>query len=384
LADGVCGGAAAMSENFEVYGKLKEGIHIATYTFERASSHLKWMLEGDRWKLGGVFDEPNAFMESLRLDSMRASIEARQDFVKRIKELQPEISNRQIARTIGVNHQTVNNDVRGENSPARSKNANEIKPIFQPNGESSPPPDFSGDGAAKRAISAAKREVEAQQARERAKPRVEDTNFSGGTIEDLERLAASGYRAGAILADPPWPFATWSHVGLSGDSSQENRPQRSRAAPYKTMSHEEIYALPIEVLAAKDCALFLWLVQTQLPQAFELVRRWGFEFKSVAFAWVKGEDAEVIEVPMGTGFWTRAGFEQCWIATRGNPRRLYADVRQVIVEKRRDHSRKPDCTHDRIERLVAGPYMELFARRLHSGWTCWGNEIPSEQTVSVA
>jgi N6-adenosine-specific RNA methylase IME4 len=288
-----------------------------------------------------------------------------------------------MARTLGVDEKTIRNDRRSENSETQPKKTNESsdeKGIKSDNSEV--PPDFSGDSAAKRALDHARQQVEKQQARERAKPRVEDTQFAGGTVADLERLAASGYRAGVILADPPWPFATWSHIGLAGDSGQENRPQRSRAAPYKTMSHEDIYALPIVALAADDCALFLWVVQTQLPQAFELVQRWGFKFISVAFAWVKAEDAEVIEVPMGCGYWTRAGFEQCWIATRGNPRRLYADVRQVIVEKRRDHSRKPDCAHDRIERLVAGPYLELFARRQRPGWTCWGNEIPSEFEVA--
>jgi N6-adenosine-specific RNA methylase IME4 len=141
------------------------------------------------------------------------------------------------------------------------------------------------------------------------------------------------------------------------------------------MSHEEIYALPVEALAAKDCTLFLWVVQTQLQQAFAVVRRWGFDLKSIAFAWVKGDESDDLHVPMGCGYWTRAGFEQCWIATRGHPSRLHADVRQVIVEPRREHSRKPDVTCERIERLVAGPYLELFARRERPGWTTWGDEV---------
>ena len=82
---------------------------------------------------------------------------------------------------------------------------------------------------------------------------------------------------GAILADPPWPFATWSHIGLAGDSGQTNRGQRSRAAPYQTMSHEDIYSLPIGELTEKDCTLFLWVVQTQLPEAMILVERWGYD-----------------------------------------------------------------------------------------------------------
>ncbi len=236
---------------------------------------------------------------------------------------------------------------------------------------------------AREAVSRALRTVvqvaEIDQERERAaQMRTETGRAAGGTIDDLIALAASGFRAGAILIDPPWPFATWSHTGLAGDKSQENRRPRSRAAPYRTMSHEDIYKLPIESLAAADCALFLCVVQTQLPQAFEALRHWGFDLKSVAFGWFKGEpgdDPDDIHVPMGCGYWTRAGFEQVWLATRGKPRRLHADVRQVIVEPRREHSRKPDCIFERIERLAAGPYLELFARRERPGWTTWGDEL---------
>jgi N6-adenosine-specific RNA methylase IME4 len=77
---------------------------------------------------------------------------------------------------------------------------------------------------------------------------------------------------------------------------------------------------------------------------------------------------------MGLGYWTRANSEVCLLATRGKPKRLNADVRQAIVEPRRQHSRKPDCVPGRIERLVAGPYLELFARTKRPGWTVWGNQ----------
>jgi N6-adenosine-specific RNA methylase IME4 len=206
-----------------------------------------------------------------------------------------------------------------------------------------------------------------------AKVDSESTSLPAGNVEDLHALIASGHHFGAILADPPWPFATWSHIGLAGDKDQENRGQRSRAAPYRTMSHDDIFALPIEQLTARDCVLFLWVMRTQLPQAFEVIRRWGFELTSVAFAWFKGDDPE--HVPIGTGYWTRAGSEQCWLATRGNPSRLNADVREVIGEHRREHSRKPDCVRERIERLVPGPYLELFARAKRPNWTTWGNEV---------
>src|SRR6185436_14547041 len=132
-------------------------------------------------------------------------------------------------------------------------------------------------------------------------------------------------------------------------------------------------------LAGNDCVLFLWIVQTQIPQASKLLTAWGFQFKSVAFIWNKGEGLPLfpddVVLQMGMGKWTRAEFEQCWLATRGSPKRLAADVRQVLTERRREHSRKPDGIHERIERLVAGPYLELFARQRRPGWDVWGNEV---------
>lgn len=173
---------------------------------------------------------------------------------------------------------------------------------------------------------------------------------------------------GAILADPPWPFATWSHKGQG----------RSGEAHYSTMTHADLEAMPVARVAADDSVLFMWIVQTQIPQAVKLVESWGFTLKSVAFAWVKGTSLPLwpddIVGHMGMGKWTRAEFEQCLLATKGSPKRLNADVRQVLVESRRQHSRKPDGIHERIERLVAGPYLELFARQQRPGWTVWGNE----------
>jgi N6-adenosine-specific RNA methylase IME4 len=172
----------------------------------------------------------------------------------------------------------------------------------------------------------------------------------------------------AILADPPWPYATWSHKGQG----------RSGEAHYKTMSHADMQALPVSDIALPDSVLFIWVVQTQLPQAVDLINAWGFTFKSVAFAWLKREALpffpDDITTQMGMGKWTRSEFEQCWFASRGKPKRLDAGVRQVLIDKRREHSRKPDGIHERIERLVAGPYVELFARQRRPGWDVWGNE----------
>lgn len=176
-----------------------------------------------------------------------------------------------------------------------------------------------------------------------------------------------------ILADPPWHFQNYSH----GDKTHG-----AASAHYNTMTMKEIAALPVSQMAWKDAALFLWVVQPMLPEALELIEAWGFKFKTVAFAWVKikggqhrlfytGED-----VRMGLGYHTRAGMEQCWLATRGNGyERLSKGEAQVIFSPLREHSRKPPEIHESIERLVGNvPKVELFARAPREGWVTWGNE----------
>jgi hypothetical protein len=81
--------------------------------------------------------------------------------------------------------------------------------------------------------------------------------------------------------------------------------------------------------------------------------------------------------PIGCGYWTRANPEQCLLATRGRPQRLLRSVRQLIFAPRRLHSQKPDETCERIEALVSGPYLEMFARERRPGWDCWGSEVDS-------
>jgi N6-adenosine-specific RNA methylase IME4 len=155
----------------------------------------------------------------------------------------------------------------------------------------------------------------------------------------------------------------------------------AKAPEYHTMSVEQIAALPVADLAAPNCALFFWGIWVMLPQALDVIRAWGFEYKTCAFSWIK---ADVSQIDMflnsktgqlGLGYWVRQNSEYCLLATRGAPIRRSADVQQGIIERRRQHSRKPDCVYERVERLVAGPYLELFARQTRPGWTSWGNEV---------
>jgi len=100
----------------------------------------------------------------------------------------------------------------------------------------------------------------------------------------------------------------------------------------------------------------------------------GLAYKTVGFYWVK-QNNKSEGFFTGLGYWTRANPEQCLLATRGKPRRRGKDVRKLVVEPRREHSRKPDDVRERIERLVDGPYLELFARETKPNWHCWGDQI---------
>lgn len=184
----------------------------------------------------------------------------------------------------------------------------------------------------------------------------------------------------AIYADPPWHFKTYNEKGRK--RSPDWKPFKgSPSIHYDTMSAEDIAALPIADLAADDACLFLWICWPMLPEAMALIEAWGFAYKTCAFSWTKAHAGQMdmlhddAPVQIGMGYWSRANNESCLLATRGKPKRLNADVRQGIIEPRREHSRKPDCVYDRIERLVAGPYVELFARTRRKGWSSWGNQV---------
>ena len=186
-------------------------------------------------------------------------------------------------------------------------------------------------------------------------------------IAEQNRALPFGARKYSVIyADPPWSFDVWSGAGK--DRAAENH--------YPTMSQKEIEALPVARLATDDCALFMWAVMPQLPEALEVIRAWGFEYKTVAFVWVK-TTKDGNRPATGMGYWTRANAEVCLLATKGSPVRLNADVHQVIQSARLEHSAKPDEAALRIERLVPGPYLELFARRRRDGWDVWGNQLES-------
>jgi len=168
-----------------------------------------------------------------------------------------------------------------------------------------------------------------------------------------------------VLADPPWAFRTFSgkHCTL----------HRGAHDHYGTTETRSLAEIPLASVCADDSTLLMWTADSHFPEAMALGEAWGFRFKTCAFIWVKSVLGGWPHV--GMGYWTRKQAEQCWLFTRGSPKRLSKGVEQIIHCPRGAHSAKPDQQYDRIEALVGGPYLELFARSRRPGWSAWGNEV---------
>lgn len=174
-------------------------------------------------------------------------------------------------------------------------------------------------------------------------------------------LRMFGYSA--LLVDPPWRFSNYSTKGEA----------KNPVAHYACMSLDDIAALPVHQLAAPDCAMLMWATAPLLPDAIELMRRWGFTFKS-AGAWAK-QSSTGEKWTFGTGYCFRSAAEFFLLGTIGKPKVRSRSVRNLIVAPIREHSRKPDEQYEIVEQLFEGPYCEVFSRSTRPGWDSWGNEV---------
>lgn len=182
--------------------------------------------------------------------------------------------------------------------------------------------------------------------------------------EQLLALAAESKRYACLLADPPWAFLTYSGNKV---------PQRAKKQHYDTMTESELSALPVAPLLADDAWLQMWVLDTHIDQALRIGAAWGFAYKSLGLIWQKMSPGGLGYI--GLGHWFRSGGEVSLLFTKGSPKRLDRGVRQFINSPVREHSRKPDGQYERIQRLVGGPRLELFARQARPGWDAAGNEV---------
>ncbi|MBL3569923.1 DNA methyltransferase [Rhodovulum sulfidophilum] len=164
-----------------------------------------------------------------------------------------------------------------------------------------------------------------------------------------------------IMADPPWAYQLYSEKG------QAKAPQ----AQYACTPLDWIKSMPVSVLAADDCLLWLWATNPMLPQAIEVVSAWGFAFKTAGH-WVKRTKHG--KMAFGTGYLLRCAGEPFLLATRGAPKTA-RNVRSVVEGQIREHSRKPEEAYAAAEALMPeARRLELFSRTDRAGWSVWGNE----------
>lgn len=206
-------------------------------------------------------------------------------------------------------------------------------------------------------------EIFADRKRQVLTPELEQ-RFAELAVKNL--LSMQPRHFGTILADPPWRFT---------NRSGKMAPEHKRLLRYPTMSFDEIMELPVSRVAKAESHLYLWTPNALLAEALEVMRRWGFTYKT-NIVWYKirkdgGPDGR------GVGFYYRNVTELCLFGVRGALRTGQPGRRQVnIIEaQKREHSRKPDELYDIIEACSPGPYIELFARHPRAGWLAWGNEV---------
>jgi len=190
-----------------------------------------------------------------------------------------------------------------------------------------------------------------------------------GTIKSL-RAFSDAHPDGfsTLMLDPPWRF-----MNRTGKVA----PEHKRLARYKTLALSELEQLPVADLAMPKSHIYLWCPNALLADGLHLLKAWGFTYKT-NLVWYKirkdgGPDGR------GVGFYFRNVTEMVLFGVKGKMRTLAPGRRQtnIIIHRKREHSRKPPTLYDIIEDCSPGPHLELFARERREGWYVWGDQIDS-------
>jgi len=176
-----------------------------------------------------------------------------------------------------------------------------------------------------------------------------------------------------IYADPPWSY--YNDTSAKYDCTTVKGMRRP---PYMVMGTTEIMSLPVDTITDDNAILFIWSTDYHLEKCMQVINAWGFQYKTVGFAWSK-KTKENKQVCFMGAYTMKSGIELCLLATKGKDAHKLVkkhNVRAYIESPRLEHSKKPSEVRHRIVELVGDiPRIELFARQKNEGWDVWGNEV---------
>lgn len=170
-----------------------------------------------------------------------------------------------------------------------------------------------------------------------------------------------------IYADPPWSYRDKrdKHPRLCGGALKH----------YKTMSIDGIKALPVSGITDDNCMLFLWVTFPCIQEGLDVIKSWGFKYKTLGFSWIKTNKNDGKPF-FGIGYYTKSNAEICLIGVKGKPIKASNSVSSVIISKREAHSKKPDIVRNKIVEFCGDiPRIEIFGREKFDGWDVIGNDI---------
>lgn len=183
-----------------------------------------------------------------------------------------------------------------------------------------------------------------------------------------------------IYADPPWAYADRRVIRKDGRTAKRGY---GSANLYKIMTVDEIASLPVQNVAADNCALFLWATWPHIESALTVMKAWGFRYITCGFDWVKTNKND--DSPFfGVGYYSKSNTEPCLFGLKGKMKPASNSVSQVVLHPHpRDpatgkiiHSRKPGVVRERIVELFGDlPRLEMFATEITPGWTATGYSV---------
>lgn len=178
----------------------------------------------------------------------------------------------------------------------------------------------------------------------------------------MEDLVKTNKKYQIIYADPPWAY---KHMG---------NIQGTANAQYSTMTNKDICELPIKKIADENCILFLWATFPKIKEALDVIKAWGFEYKTVGFTWIKkNKNGSNF---FGVGWYTKSNAEVCLIGVKGKAPKISNSISSIIETVREHHSKKPNIVRNKIVEFCGDvPRIELFARDCFEGWDCWGDGV---------